>query len=206
MSGSSIPTPAAPFDQMDRLRQHPHARSPSSAATAPMSRRPPSGEADRGASARPATCSPNDDLSAATGNTDSKWVTIAEVDPAPGRPGRRPHRLPPARRGHHGDDGNVYDVALSTTGRRERRAGRLQMFSYTTSARMPRRGVITELRFMVPDDATSLTVGNFDAAAGDAFLTTNSSPTRWRPPARATGRRRRCRSGRTTAARWPRSR
>ncbi len=105
-------------------------------------------------------------------NTDGKWVTIAEVDPAQGDrvDDRIVFRL--LVEGTHGDDGNVYDVTLSSDTNDNVAPEGLSIFSYTTSARMPRRGVITELRFMVPDDAEAITVGNFDAAAGEAFLTT----------------------------------
>lgn len=104
--------------------------------------------------------------------TDGKWVTIAEVDPAQGDHAgdRIIYRL--LVEGTNGDDGNVYDVTLSTDANDNVAPDGMRLFSYTTSARMPRRGVITELRFVVPDDATSITVGNFDAAAGEAFLTT----------------------------------
>lgn len=104
--------------------------------------------------------------------TDGAWVTIAELEPGQGdRVGDRLYfRL--LVEGTHGDDGNLYDVALSRDSEANVSPDGLRIEAFTTSARMPRRGVITELRFMVPEDAEAIVVGNFDAAAGEAFLTT----------------------------------
>ncbi|MCP4385427.1 MAG: PKD domain-containing protein [Hyphomicrobiales bacterium] len=105
-------------------------------------------------------------------DADGSWVTIAEVEPAQGdRVGDQIlFRL--LVEGTSGDDGNAYDVTVSTAGDTNAAPEGLRIFAYTTSARMPRRGVITELRFVIPGDATAIEVGNFDAAAGEAFLTT----------------------------------
>ncbi|WP_421724758.1 PKD domain-containing protein [Bauldia sp.] len=105
-------------------------------------------------------------------NVDGAWVTIAEVSPDQGDlvGDQRIFRL--LVEGTNGDDGNVYDVTVSTADDANVAPDDLRIFGTTISARMPRRGVITELRFMVPDDARAIVVGNFDAAAGEAFLTT----------------------------------
>jgi large repetitive protein len=46
------------------------------------------------------------------------------------------------------------------------------MFSFAPSLRVPDDERITELRFLVPEDAEQLTIRNFDAANADVFLTT----------------------------------
>lgn len=110
--------------------------------------------------------------------TDNRWVTLAEVDPAEGeRVGDRViFRL--VVDALSGPNGNVYDVAVSTREDENVAPPGLEMFAYTSTIRMPRRGVLTELRFRVPDDQRTVTVGNFDAAFGEAYLTT---PLAWYP-------------------------
>ena len=110
--------------------------------------------------------------------TDGRWVTLAELDPAQGqRVGDRViFRL--VVDAISGPNGNVFDVALSTSGEENIAPSGLEMFAYTSTIRMPRRGVLTELRFRVPEDQQTLTVGNFDAAFGEAYLTT---PLAWYP-------------------------
>lgn len=105
-------------------------------------------------------------------DADGNWVTIAEVTPGQGNrvDDRIIFRL--LVEGTNGDDGNLYDVTVSTDSETNVAPDGLRIFGTTISARMPRRGVITELRFVVPEDARAIEVGNFDAAAGEAFLTT----------------------------------
>ena len=104
--------------------------------------------------------------------TDNQWVTLAEIDPAQGqRVGDRIiFRL--VVDALSGPNGNVYDIALSTREAENVAPDGLEMFAYTSTVRMPRRGVLTELRFRVPEDQQALTVGNFGAAFGEAYLTT----------------------------------
>ena len=110
--------------------------------------------------------------------TDNRWVTLAEFDPAEGqRVGDRViFRL--VVDALSGPNGNLYDVALSSNGEENVAPAGLEMFAYTSTIRMPRRGVLTELRFRVPENQQTLTVGNFDAAFGEAYVTT---PLAWYP-------------------------
>ena len=105
-------------------------------------------------------------------DTDGKWTTIAELDPAQGEKvgDRIVFRL--VVDALSGVNGNVFDVALSRKADENIPPADLRMFSYTPTVRMPRRGVLTEVRFHIPDDAQSLTIGNFDAAFGTTFFTT----------------------------------
>ena len=103
---------------------------------------------------------------------DAVWETIAELDPAAGElvGDMRVFRL--LVDAISGFNGNVYDVGVSLKADANFTPPGLRMFAYTSTVRMPRRGVITELRFTVPEDADILTLGNFDAAFGTAFYTT----------------------------------
>lgn len=103
---------------------------------------------------------------------DNAWVTLAELDPADGEKAgdRIIFRL--VVDAVSGVNGNVYDVALSLKDDENVTPAGFRMFGYTPTARMPRRGVLTELRFHIPEAARALTIGNFDAAFGEAFFTT----------------------------------
>lgn len=103
---------------------------------------------------------------------DATWETIAELNPADGAlvGDRRIFRL--LVDAISGVNGNVYDVTVSLNPDENVKPVDLRMFAYSATVRMPRRGVLTELRFRVPEDANFLTLGNFDSAFGTAFYTT----------------------------------
>jgi PKD repeat protein len=103
---------------------------------------------------------------------DNTWTTIAELDPAQGAlvGDRRVFRV--LVDALSGVNGNVYDVTVSTRPEENVKPAGLEMFAYTATVRMPRRGVLTELRFRVPEEAYFIRLGNFDAAFGTAFYTT----------------------------------
>ncbi len=103
---------------------------------------------------------------------DGKWVTIATLEPANGeRVGDRIlfRLLVNAIRG---DGGNVFDVALSVDANENVAPEGLRMFSLSPTVRIPNRQVLTEVRFRIPDNATALFIGNFDAAGADVTLET----------------------------------
>ena len=103
---------------------------------------------------------------------DGTWQTIAELDPADGdRVGDSiVFRLVVDMT--TGLNGNVFDVTMSGKTDDNVAPAGLRIFSYSPTVRMPKRGVLTEIRFPVPAGTKQLTVGNFDAANGSVFLTT----------------------------------
>ena len=104
--------------------------------------------------------------------TDGKWETIAVLRADQGDlvEGRRIFRLVVA--GETGGDGNAYDIALSSRDDDVVRPQGLRIYSYAPTVRIPDRRNLTELRFGIPADAWSLTIGNFDAANGKVTLET----------------------------------
>jgi PKD domain len=74
--------------------------------------------------------------------------------------------------GAAGDDANLYDVTLSLREHRNLPPDGLEIFSFAPSLRVPDEDLITELRFLVPEDAERLTIRNFDAADADVALAT----------------------------------
>jgi large repetitive protein len=70
-----------------------------------------------------------------------------------------------------GQDGNVFDVKLSLSDKENIAPEGVRMFSLVPVIRLPNRGPFVELRFRIPEDAVSLTFGNFGAADGVVELT-----------------------------------
>lgn len=106
------------------------------------------------------------------GEFDDQWVTVATLDPAQGEKigNRIVFRL--LVDAITGDDANVYDVAMSLDPDNNTPPDGLEIYSYSSTIRLPERGKTTELRFTIPADAEELIIGNFDAAFGAVFLTT----------------------------------
>ena len=102
---------------------------------------------------------------------DNAWMTLGSVTPEQGDliDGRYVFRL--LVHGLRGHDGNVFDFAISQSGTENVQPEALRLYTYGPTTRTPLEGMITELRFRIPDDAHSLTIGTFDAAAAEVLLT-----------------------------------
>ncbi len=103
---------------------------------------------------------------------DSRWTTVARfaVDAGELVGDRRLFRL--AIEGLDGDDGNLFDVAVSTREHRNVAPAGLELLDYAPTVRIPDMQRLTELRFELPSAGQTLRVRNFDAAQGDIALTT----------------------------------
>jgi PKD repeat protein len=101
---------------------------------------------------------------------DNAWTTLGSVMPEQGElvNGRYLFRL--LVHGLRGHDGNVFDFAVSTSETENVRPEGLSLYTYGPTTRTPVEGMITELRFRIPDDAQSLIVGTFDGAAAEVLL------------------------------------
>ena len=101
---------------------------------------------------------------------DDAWTTLGSVMPEQGElvEGRYLFRL--LVHGLGGHDGNVFDFAISTSETENIRPEGMRLYTYGPTTRTPIEGMITELRFKIPDDAESLTVGTFDGAAAEVLL------------------------------------
>ncbi|UEM25191.1 PKD domain-containing protein (plasmid) [Skermanella mucosa] len=99
--------------------------------------------------------------------SDGKWTTLAAFDPEDGElmDGRRVFRL--VVEGLGGDDANLFTATVSLRDHRNLEPPGLQVLAYRPTVRMPDKRSVAELRFLVPADARSLTVANFDAANGE---------------------------------------
>src|SRR5690606_34296211 len=72
--------------------------------------------------------------------------------------------------GLRGHDGNVFDFAISSSDTENVPPLGLRKYSYGPTTRTPVEGMLTELRFRIPEDAQSIRVGTFDAASAETLL------------------------------------
>ncbi len=109
--------------------------------------------------------------------TDGRWVPLAAFTAAEGEviDGRAHFRLDVV--GEEGNDGNVFEVAVSLSPERADPPEGLRMFSWLPTLRWPARGAPSELRFTAPAGA-ELTLQDFDAAGGEITLVSTFGETR----------------------------
>jgi PKD repeat protein len=102
---------------------------------------------------------------------DNKWVTLGSVTPDQGDlvDGRYVFRL--LVHGLRGHDGNVFDFAVSLSETENVTPQGVRVYSFSPTARTPVDDKFTELRFRIPEDAQSITLGTFDGAGAEVLLT-----------------------------------
>jgi large repetitive protein len=96
-------------------------------------------------------------------NTDNRWLTFAEIHPNDGeeRDGSIYFRFVVS--GESGNDGNIYDVALSLDDKLNRITPGLEIFSYAPALILPKiAGRFVEVRLHISPDSRVLKVRNFD--------------------------------------------
>ncbi len=103
---------------------------------------------------------------------DNKWLNFAAFSPSQGElyNGRYYFRL--VVRGINGNDGNLFDLALSTESKQNIEPDGVEIFSYAPTLRLPRKGVFAEVRFLLPADIDEVTVFNFDVAGAAVWVET----------------------------------
>ena len=74
--------------------------------------------------------------------------------------------------GISGDDGNTYDISISTNPKRNLPPDGLSVFSYDPTLRLPSSGIIGEIRFNAPAGFKEFTVFNFDGAGASIAVET----------------------------------
>lgn len=97
---------------------------------------------------------------------DDSWTTLASLDVGDGElfGNRRMFFL--VVDGIDGNDGNLFDVAISASAAAQEAVTDARLYSYMPTVRVLNRRSITELGFAIPNGATSLTFINFDTAGG----------------------------------------
>ena len=101
--------------------------------------------------------------------SDNKWFTYANFAPVQGEKVRETSIFKLVVEGVKGDDGNIFEVAVSTHPKRNDPPDGLKIINYCPTMRLPAIGVHAELRFSVPEKVREITVHNFDLAG--AYMT-----------------------------------
>jgi PKD repeat protein len=100
--------------------------------------------------------------------SDNKWFNYAAFTPAQGEEVEEIIVFKLVVDGVRGDDGNIFEVAISTHPKRNNPPDGLKIINYCPTIRLPAIGVHAELRFSVPDKVQEITIRNFDLAG--AFM------------------------------------
>ncbi|MCR9135679.1 MAG: PKD domain-containing protein [Alphaproteobacteria bacterium] len=98
--------------------------------------------------------------------SDGQWVTLFPMDTSSGRADGSQRQFVLAVEGLSGNDGNVFDVMVSQSDMDNVPVEGAKLTSYAPTLQAAEEGQFAELRFVIPDGATSLMVENFDSAGG----------------------------------------
>lgn len=99
-------------------------------------------------------------------DANDRWNTLFSVDAAQGSANGPRREFVLVVEGAAGSDGNVFDVAVSTSDADNQAPRDLRLFSYVPTFQVAEKGMLTELRFTIPKTARALAIENFDAAGG----------------------------------------
>ncbi len=97
---------------------------------------------------------------------DGRWETLFTADAASGAVDGARRRFFIVVEGLSGDDGNVFDVAVSRSATDNLPVQDARLTSFITTLQVAEDGEYAELRLMIPETAGSLVIENFDAAGG----------------------------------------
>lgn len=100
---------------------------------------------------------------------DGQWVTLFPLNAAQGAADGNRRSFVLAVEGVSGDDGNVFEVAISRSDADNRDPGDVRIYSYAPTFQIAEEGENAELRFTVPEGADSLVIENFDTAEAAIF-------------------------------------
>lgn len=96
---------------------------------------------------------------------DSKWYTFASFAVNEGEKVQSKRIFKLVVEGLSGNDGNTFEVAVSTRSKRNKSPKGVKIFTYCPTIRLPEKGLHAELRFFVPKSVREIVVHNFDLAA-----------------------------------------
>ena len=103
---------------------------------------------------------------------DNHWLNLAAFAPSAGELIDGFYYFKLVVQGASGDDGNVYDVFLSSQPKRNVLPKGAAVFDYTPTLRLPQTGIFAEMRLFVPLQCLSLHIHNFDISGGKMGLET----------------------------------
>ena len=97
---------------------------------------------------------------------DGKWSTLFTVDAGDGKIMGDAREFFLLVEGMGGNDGNVFDVRISTNEDANISPRGVKLYSFLPTVRVTKRGHVTELGFVAPENTSSLKIDNFDSARG----------------------------------------
>jgi PKD repeat protein len=97
---------------------------------------------------------------------DDQWVTLFSFDTRNGAADGARREFVLAVEGLTGNDGNVFDVAISQSETDNSPIADIRLTSFAPTFQLAEDGLFAELRFTIPDAAETLEIENFDAAGG----------------------------------------
>lgn len=103
---------------------------------------------------------------------DNKWFNYAVLSPSQGHLVNGFYYFKLIVSGETGNDGNIFDVTLSTQDKSNRIPEGAEIFSFAPTLRLPSRGRFAEMRFFLPDTVSDIAVYNFDLAGGNVAVET----------------------------------
>lgn len=103
---------------------------------------------------------------------DNKWYTFATLAAIQGDRVEDRAYFKLVVEGVSGDDGNAFNVAVSTDSRRNIAPEGLRIFTFHPTVHLPGPDVLAELPFRIPEDAAQLGVHGFDLAGADTRMET----------------------------------
>lgn len=104
---------------------------------------------------------------------DGQWSNFPAFVPSAGEKYENYYYLKLVIEGSSGNDGNIYDVFVSSHPKRNIRPEGLEIFDYTPTIRLPEADIFAEMRFLVPEKTDLIYVHNFDIAGGIMGLETS---------------------------------
>jgi len=104
--------------------------------------------------------------------SNNKWSVFTKLDPAAGDTLGDTAVFKLVVEGLAGDDGNVFDVAVSLNETKNVLPEGVRVLSYAPRVRNPAPGIVGELRFAPPGADSELTVSSYDLAGARFGLTT----------------------------------
>lgn len=107
-----------------------------------------------------------------TGTVADLWHTLGSFLPADGELVAQQRVFKLVVDGREGDDGNRYDIAVSLREQDNTPPAGLRMFTYKPTVRVRNPQVVVEMPLVIPSQAETLEIHNFDAAYGRVNLET----------------------------------
>ncbi len=103
---------------------------------------------------------------------DNKWYNFATLTASQGQKSGDDRIFKLVVEGSAGNDGNIFEVALSLSEKKNLLPDGGRIFSYVPTFRLPARNIFAELRFLAPPGTKAVDVYNFDVAGGEVSVVT----------------------------------